>query len=101
MTGEVLQQVHHHVCAAFQNLHPAWRMSDAVVSCKLVPYMQVLMAQWMPSKALAEVMTATQYFQQTSQAQAKTDQAGRLVTAQNGLNAQLWLQCRLQVAAMP
>ena len=55
------------------------------------------MAQWLMSKALAEVMTATKCFQQTSQAQQAADLEGKLLHAENGLTPQLWLQCRLQV----
>ena len=55
------------------------------------------MAQWLMSKALAEVMTATKCFQQNGQAQQAADLEGKLLHAQNGLTPQLWLQCRLQV----
>ena len=60
---------------------------------------QVWLAQWMPSKALAELMAATQFFQQASQAQMTADLDGKLQRAHNGLTPQLWLQCRLQVCA--
>ena len=59
---------------------------------------QVLLAQWLPAKALEQVLAAVKAFQQASQpAQTAAPQADKPQASHNELPSQLWLQCRLQV----
>ena len=62
---------------------------------------QVLLAQWMPAKALDQVLAAVNKFQQASQplqkAAAPAAAREKPQPTQDGLSPQLWLHCRLQV----
>lgn len=58
---------------------------------------QVFLAQWLPSKALEEVLATTKFFQQSSLAAATAAQGSQASQAQADLTPQLWLQCRIQV----
>lgn len=59
---------------------------------------QVLLAQWLPAKALEQVLAAVKAFQQAIQpVQAAPPQTDKPQATQHSLPPQLWLHCRLQV----
>ncbi len=64
--------------------------------------MQVLLAQWMPAKALEQVMAAVKTFYQASQTVLASSPQLDANVQQPGpaMKPHLWLQCRLQVGCL-
>lgn len=69
--------------------------------CRESWWLQVLLAQWQPAKALEHVMAATKAFHQATtiraSQQAAEQQADKLQQPDGQLQPSLWLQCRFQV----